>query len=403
MSLSFGSFGTEEDLLMQIQSHAMDPPPSEASSQKPRAGSISMDGRKPRAGSLSMLFANDDTFLEDCQDAFNVDITLDAFAEVDNLLFSDYDSNKHLFGNGQLDNPLQIKSESMKREGEFGEFPSTKRQRLPNPKFSVKEEPFESFDAAALGFDEDLNPLKGLIGGDLSRGTSRPKVKYCRLCIEPGCTKNAQGATRKCIAHGGGRRCVVDGCTKSAQGTTPKCKAHGGGRRCVFPNCVKSARGLTSLCKAHGGGRRCGAEGCNNSAAGSTFRCITHGGGRKCIIEGCTKSAAGSTPKCKAHGGGRRCVIEGCTKSAQGATYKCIAHGGGRRCSVQGCTKSAQGATDKCKLHGGGKRCSADGCNKTVYRATNKCKAHGDGEALAMSKKSFVPADFKSSLQFANK
>jgi hypothetical protein len=66
MSLSFGSFGTEEDLLMQIQSHAIDATPEVASTQKIRAGSISM-GTRPRAGSLSMLFANDDTFLEDCQ------------------------------------------------------------------------------------------------------------------------------------------------------------------------------------------------------------------------------------------------------------------------------------------------------------------------------------------------
>jgi hypothetical protein len=413
MSLSFGSFGTEDDLLLQIQAHSTALP-----EQKARAGSIS--GSRKRSGSLSMLFANDDTFLEDCQvsqprtlaltirilndhspyslfpqDAFNIDITLDTLAEVDNLLYSDYDSTRNLFGNGQLENPLQqIKPEPnyLKRDEEQDNFPLAKRQRNPNPKYSVKEEPFGSFDETVMDFDE----LKGSITAP-ALGTARSKVlgkgKYCRLCIEPGCTKNAQGATRKCIAHGGGRRCVVDGCTKSAQGTTPKCKAHGGGRRCVFPNCTKSARGLTSKCKAHGGGRRCGADGCNNSAAGSTFRCITHGGGRKCIIDGCTKSAAGSTAKCKAHGGGRRCQIEGCTKSAQGATYKCIAHGGGRRCSVLGCTKSAQGATDRCKTHGGGKRCNVDGCNKTVYRATDKCKAHGDSEVRAPAKSSaFAPS-----------
>jgi hypothetical protein len=381
LSLSFGSFGTEEDLLMQIQSHTMDPP-LEASQMKALE---KREAPRPRASSLSMLFSNDETFLEDCQDAFNVDITLDAFAEVDNLLAQDYDSNG-LFGNSHLENPVNIKTEGKsRRRGMSGEYQEgRKRQRFPNPKFgdisyNGKKNPDPMEFDALMECEEDIRSRrKGSIGNGMTRGTTRPKVKYCRLCIEPGCTKNAQGATRKCIAHGGGRRCIVDNCTKSAQGTTRKCKAHGGGRRCSFPNCTKSARGSTNKCKAHGGGRRCEADGCNNSAAGSTFRCITHGGGRKCIVENCTKSAAGSTPKCKAHGGGRRCVIEGCTKSAQGATYKCIAHGGGRRCSVAGCPKSAQGATDKCKAHGGGKRCNHDHCNKTVYRATDKCKAHGE-------------------------
>jgi hypothetical protein len=378
LSLSFGSFGTEEDLLMQIQSRTMDPP-SEASQMINRNNTT-----RPRAGSLSMLFANDDTFLEDYQDAFNVDITLDAFAEVDNLLSSDIEKgNGGLFGNN-----VQIKSEKKRGADQSDDVNTFKRQRS-NSLFGNINNLFgdEDEDPASAFLDSDNLAAFADEGEGNTRGTSRPKVKYCRLCIEPGCTKNAQGATRRCIAHGGGRRCVVDNCTKSAQGTTRKCKAHGGGRRCTFLNCTKSARGSTNKCKAHGGGRRCEAPGCNNSAAGPRPKpgqldgCITHGGGRKCIIDGCTKSAAGSTPKCKAHGGGRRCVVENCTKSAQGATYKCIAHGGGRRCSVQGCPKSAQGATDRCKTHGGGKRCNADSCNKTVYRATDKCKAHGDSLA----------------------
>jgi hypothetical protein len=42
-------------------------------------------------------------------------------------------------------------------------------------------------------------------------------ARYSRMCVVEGCPKNAQGPTRKCIAHGGGRRCVVEGCAKSAQ------------------------------------------------------------------------------------------------------------------------------------------------------------------------------------------
>jgi hypothetical protein len=307
---------------------------------------------------------------------------------------------------GLFNSAIEIKPEPglLKRGAQSEGRGLAKRQRVPNPYFYGAE-----YNSSKPKYGEnvkfkreiDLDILNGVNSVDtallsgyeehgtkfISRGTARhassmvpavPKVKYSRLCIEPECMKNAQGATRKCIAHGGGKRCIVDDCTKSAQGTTRKCKAHGGGRRCNSVNCTKSARGSTEKCKAHGGGRRCGKDDCNNSAAGSTFRCITHGGGRKCIAEGCTKSAAGSTQKCKAHGGGRRCMVEGCAKSAQGATFKCIAHGGGRRCNINGCTKSAQGATDKCKAHGGGKRCDTEGCNKTVYRATARCKAHGE-------------------------
>jgi hypothetical protein len=322
---------------------------------------------------------------------------------------SDYAAAKQPIRN--LKQSTQIKSEPglLKRGSQSEGRGLAKRQRKSNPKFygeeynstkygenvklkqkSVKDKLKQEIDLEVLSNLDILNGVGSLETDLLSgypedansaRGTARqkvPKVKYSRLCIEPECKKNAQGATRKCIAHGGGRRCIVDDCTKSAQGTTRKCKGHGGGRRCSFSDCTKSARGSTEKCKAHGGGRRCEKDGCNNSAAGSTFLCITHGGGRKCIVDHCTKSAAGSTPKCKAHGGGRRCMVKDCAKSAQGATFKCIAHGGGRRCSIDSCTKSAQGATNKCKAHGGGKRCDTDGCNKTVYRATGKCKTHGE-------------------------
>ena len=52
-----------------------------------------------------------------------------------------------------------------------------------------------------------------------------------KKCVEPECTKGAQGKTDKCIEHGGGARCVEPGCTKSASEKSDKCVAHGRGAR----------------------------------------------------------------------------------------------------------------------------------------------------------------------------
>ena len=52
-----------------------------------------------------------------------------------------------------------------------------------------------------------------------------------KKCVEPDCTKGAEGKTGRCIAHGGGRRCVEPNCMSSARDNTGRCVAHGGGRR----------------------------------------------------------------------------------------------------------------------------------------------------------------------------
>lgn len=51
-------------------------------------------------------------------------------------------------------------------------------------------------------------------------------------CAEPNCPKGAEGATAKCVAHGGGKRCDAEGCAKLARGASGCCRAHGGGQRC---------------------------------------------------------------------------------------------------------------------------------------------------------------------------
>jgi hypothetical protein len=82
-------------------------------------------------------------------------------------------------------------------------------------------------------------------------------------CQEADCSKlAADGSTRHCKAHGGGKRCQHEGCSKSAVqgGGTLHCVAHGGGKRCQQAGCLKSALGDTEHCVAHGGGRRCQEE-----------------------------------------------------------------------------------------------------------------------------------------------
>jgi len=109
------------------------------------------------------------------------------------------------------------------------------------------------------------------------------------------------------------RRCEAVGCQKFAQGSTKFCISHGGGRRCTFYGCSKGARDKY-FCAAHGGGKRCIASGCNKSAVGTTNACTAHGGGRKCQYDGCQKSAQSPTIFCVKHGGGRTCKHEGCSK-----------------------------------------------------------------------------------------
>ena len=119
-----------------------------------------------------------------------------------------------------------------------------------------------------------------------------------RLCQHPdGCSRYAQGNTRLCITHGGGRRCHHHGCTKSVQGAQGQfCIAHGGGRRCQVPGCTRSSRGNSDRCVHHGGGVRCHFEGCNKSAQRPSDYCIAHGGGKRCSVHGCGNSSRTTNP-----------------------------------------------------------------------------------------------------------
>ena len=98
-------------------------------------------------------------------------------------------------------------------------------------------------------------------------------------------------------------RCEFPGCPKgAADGPSRKCKAHGGGKRCEEPDCGKSARGSSGKCMAHGGGGRCKEEGCTKGSVDASGKCIAHGGGRRCDNEGCFKAARSGATKCGGEG-----------------------------------------------------------------------------------------------------
>ena len=168
----------------------------------------------------------------------------------------------------------------------------------------------------------------------MSSASSRKPYTYClkhnvtpRLCEHDTCNKRAQGNTRFCIAHGGGRRCTYPGCDRGARDKF-FCAGHGGGKRCSIPNCGKSAVGGSNMCTGHGGGKRCEhSSGCSKSAQAGTKFCVKHGGGRKCVVQGCEKVARGRTSHCAAHGGGVRCRMDGCNRVAIGRRQLCRAHG----------------------------------------------------------------------------
>jgi len=121
----------------------------------------------------------------------------------------------------------------------------------------------------------------------------RRKQRQCQHVS--GCERYAQGNTKLCISHGGGRRCEVPGCTKSVQGARSfRCIAHGGGRRCEVTECSRSARGSSNRCVHHGGGIRCAVVNCDKSAQRPSDYCINHGGGKRCTVLGCLN---GSRPQ----------------------------------------------------------------------------------------------------------
>ena len=120
---------------------------------------------------------------------------------------------------------------------------------------------------------------------------ARSKNKLCRFA--GGCGRFAQGGTKLCISHGGGRICNFEGCKKSAQGVQGSfCIAHGGGKRCISPGCKTSARGSSGFCVNHGGGYKCQYKdgndvGCLKVAQRPSDFCIAHGGGKRCCVPDC--------------------------------------------------------------------------------------------------------------------
>ena len=68
------------------------------------------------------------------------------------------------------------------------------------------------------------------LGAGNSSSSSLPKCKAedCNACVE-------NATVSYCINHRHMRRCQKEGCNKCAQGATKYCIAHGGGRRCTCP------------------------------------------------------------------------------------------------------------------------------------------------------------------------
>jgi hypothetical protein len=118
------------------------------------------------------------------------------------------------------------------------------------------------------------------------------------------CLRFAQGSTKFCIRHSGGRQCETPGCQKSAQGVTHRCIACGGGRRCEYPNCEAAARGTgqKSFCSRHGGGARCALDPCSRGAQRPSDFCTRHGKAVTCALDDCDKIVAGGRGHfCKLH------------------------------------------------------------------------------------------------------
>lgn len=252
-----------------------------------------------------------------------------------------------------------------------------------------------------------------------------PKKSRQRYCTYEACTAYARETlTRRCIAHGGGRRCAVRGCTRQSADSrrnlaTPGfCKAHGGGRRCIVKGCSTSARTPSEYCRKHQRGtpeeqsgapvhrRKCDDEsGCEKFAQHGTHYCIAHFRFGSCVEPGCIERAPARVDgksKCYLHGSTypfsqtrwaslqrarsqkptsgsdpsasqakrrrterQRCVVDGCTRFArESKSGRCIGHGGGRRCTTSGCSKSAIDKFGKCATHSEFKQCQVQGCPK---------------------------------------
>eukprot|EP00510_Aplanochytrium_minuta_P007661 CAMPEP_0184031918 /NCGR_PEP_ID=MMETSP0955-20130417/2624_1 /TAXON_ID=627963 /ORGANISM="Aplanochytrium sp, Strain PBS07" /LENGTH=246 /DNA_ID=CAMNT_0026317805 /DNA_START=222 /DNA_END=963 /DNA_ORIENTATION=- len=101
------------------------------------------------------------------------------------------------------------------------------------------------------------NKIKGLKRPHSSIGMLTPGtlLGYDNLAAAAGITRIQTNPVKK--TRNGRRVCLVDGCIRFAQGKTKRCISHGGGKRCGQSGCPKSAYGSTKFCIAHGGGERC--------------------------------------------------------------------------------------------------------------------------------------------------
>ena len=171
-----------------------------------------------------------------------------------------------------------------------------------------------------LMYDDDSTDVEIAEQLGINQSWNTPLFKIRAKVVQP-----PNSSTKRCSS----KFCnYVGGCSKFAQGGTRFCITHGGGRLCIFPGCARSAQGGDKqLCIGHGGGKRCQVLGCNTSARGSSGLCVLHGGGMKCKhTGGCSKSAQRPSDFCIAHGGGRRCQFKGCNSSMRGRTNYCVTH-----------------------------------------------------------------------------
>jgi len=91
-----------------------------------------------------------------------------------------------------------------------------------------------SHSASSFRFDNDIN-------------VPRVNAQPLKTCRSPGCqeciTMNTTHRPFYCLRHRNSTKyCKFLGCTKCAQGSTRFCISHGGGRRCTFAGCDKGAR-----------------------------------------------------------------------------------------------------------------------------------------------------------------
>mmetsp|Transcript_26046 Transcript_26046/g.49470 ORF Transcript_26046/g.49470 Transcript_26046/m.49470 type:complete len:386 (+) Transcript_26046:294-1451(+) len=151
-----------------------------------------------------------------------------------------------------------------------------------------------------------------------------------KSCEYDGCTKFARGNTKRCVAHGGGRRCLFERCNRAARGKEGTCIAHGGGKRCTHTGCSKSAVGRSNLCIAHGGGRFQGQSEISGSILTTDFP-LAGSLDIQCQFEGCCRLVAqGNINFCTTHEHVEVCKFIFCSKIPKFYGY-CEVHWAGNQ------------------------------------------------------------------------